>query len=351
MALCLAFVTCKEAKASAATSGAKDVIFYGYAFLSSMSIKKSLFHPHNRHQGQYDFDRLCQHSPTLLPFIHVDDQQQHRIDFADPLAVKALNAAILKADYGIDGWDIPAGQLCPPIPGRADYIHYLADVLRQSHQGKLPKKQHLTVLDIGTGASGIYPLLGVAEYGWRFVAADINPTSLEIVEHILARNNTYARQISLRLQPHANAIFDGVINDDDWFDLTMCNPPFHGSLAEAQEGTRRKWTNLNKEAHAESAAPVLNFGGQDAELWCPGGELAFIERMIKESARYASRCFWFTCLVSKSANLPVLKTRLKNIGVQDQREIAMAQGNKQSRFLAWTFLTPTQQAGWRKLRW
>ncbi len=316
-----------------------------------MSFKKIPFHPNNRHQGHYDFERLCLCYPLLTDFIIYLKDGEKSINFTDPIAVKTLNAAILKADYQINSWDIPEGQLCPPIPGRADYLHYLADLLRQSHQGKLPKNKHLTVLDIGTGASGIYPLLGVTEYGWHFIAVDINTASLCNIERILAMNPTHSSHISLRLQPDADAIFKHVIHDDDWVDITMCNPPFHASLAEAQEGTRRKWSNLNKKMLGSTDTPILNFGGQGAELWCPGGELAFIERMIRESVNFSSRCFWFTCLVSKSANIPPLKALLKRVGAQEYREISMAQGNKKSRFLSWTFLTSTQQAGWRKLRW
>ncbi|MBC3863535.1 23S rRNA (adenine(1618)-N(6))-methyltransferase RlmF [Undibacterium jejuense] len=309
------------------------------------------FHAKNRHQGQYDFARLTQASPALQGFITSNQHGGTSIDFSDPLAVKTLNAAILKSDYSIIGWDIPEGQLCPPIPGRADYIHYLADLLSHSNNGKYPKKKRLDVLDVGTGASGIYPLLGVAEYAWHFVAADINQDSLNNVRQILSTNQALSERITLRLQSDPNAIFKHIVSKDDWFDLTMCNPPFHISLAEAQAGTQRKWRNLGKVSTSDEAAPLLNFGGQGAELWCPGGELAFIERMIKESADIQGQCFWFTCLVSKSANLAPLKTALKRAQVYELREVNMAQGNKQSRFLAWTFLNPVQQAGWKKMRW
>lgn len=316
-----------------------------------MPSKNQPFHPANRHQGNYDFAHLTEVSADLLDYISLNDHGNTSIDFTDPTAVKALNAAILKAYYKIVDWNIPQGQLCPAIPGRADYVHYLADLLRVSNQGKLPKKHRLTVLDIGTGASGIYPLLGVADYGWTFVATDINPASLANIQNILAANPTFAAQITLRLQPDEKAIFRHIVTDDDWFDISMCNPPFHASLAEAQSGTQRKWNNLGKAQSTKNQAPLLNFGGQGAELWCPGGELAFIERMILESVAISGRCFWFSCLVSKSANLVPLKALLKRVHVQDLREIDMAQGNKQSRFLAWTFLTPTQQTAWKKLRW
>lgn len=313
--------------------------------------KSSKLHPRNRHQGRYDFARLVAADSALAVFVMRNEYGESSIDFADPVAVKALNRALLKSEYGILDWDIPEQQLCPPVPGRADYLHYLADLLTSTNKGVPPKKNLLSVLDIGTGANGIYPLIGVSEYGWQFTATDINAASLANVQRILNANPALAVRINLRLQPSANAIFNNIIVDDDWFDLSMCNPPFHTSMAEAQAGSQRKWNKLCKEKQADATTPILNFGGRDAELWCPGGELAFIERMITESASMPGRCFWFSTLVSKSDNLPALKAALKRVKALEIKEIAMSQGNKQSRFLAWTFLTPSQQAAWKKLRW
>ncbi len=302
-------------------------------------------HPRNRHQGRYDFARLTRADAALAGFLSINAHGEQGIDFADPAAVKTLNRALLKDSYGIAGWDIPEHNLCPPVPGRADYVHYLADLLAGSNQGQIPKKKTLQALDIGTGANCIYPLIGASEYRWQFVAADINPASLANAQAVLDANPALAQQITLRLQTSPNAIFKNIVRDDEWFDLSMCNPPFHASLKEAREGTQRKWQNLGKENAS------LNFGGQDAELWCPGGELAFIERMIKESAGIPTRCFWFTTLVSKSASLPGIYAALKLAKVHEHKTVAMSQGQKQSRLVAWTFLNPVQQAAWRKLRW
>lgn len=304
-------------------------------------------HPRNRHQGHYDFVRLSLANTDLNQYLLKNPSGETTIDFAGPQAVKALNRALLIDSYGIREWDIPATNLCPPVPGRADYLHHLADLLAASNQGKRPKKNNIQVLDIGTGANGIYPLIGAAEYGWQFVASDINPNSLANVEQILTANPPLAAKITLRLQADSRTIFHNIIREDDWFDLSMCNPPFHASKAEAQEGTQRKWQNLGKAQEGEN----LNFGGEDAELWCQGGEAAFIQSMIEESQAYATRCFWFTTLVSKSANLPTITKTLKQAKVQAHKTINMQQGQKQSRFVAWTFLSPVQQAAWAKLRW
>jgi len=306
-------------------------------------------HPRNRHQGRYDFQHLIQADATLGNFVHMNTYGEQSMDFADPAAVKALNRALLKDNYGIQGWDIPPHKLCPPVPGRADYLHYLADLLASSNGGVIPKGKSIQVMDIGTGANCIYPLIGHSEYGWRFVATDINANSLDYARTILDANPGLAQQVTLRLQPSPDAIFKNIIRDDEWFDLTLCNPPFHASQAAASAGTQRKWKNLGKQDAKTN--PGLNFGGQDAELWCIGGEEGFIQRMINESAQIPTRCFWFTTLVSKAASLPAIYAMLKQTGVKEQQTIAMSQGHKQSRLVAWTFLNPTQQAGWRKLRW
>ena len=325
------------------------------------SLSTGKLHPRNRHQGRYDFPQLIQAEPSLTAFVSVNAYGEKGIDFANPQAVLALNRALLKACYGIQHWDIPPYTLCPPIPGRADYVHYLADLLASSNAGIIPKTKVMQVLDIGTGANCIYPLIGVCEYGWHFVATDINPSSLTNAAAILAANPVLAQRVTLRLQTSAAAVFKGIIGDDDWFDATLCNPPFHASAAEAAAGTVRKWENLGlpkglpkglqKEAPPDRGKPGLNFGGQDTELWCPGGEAGFILRMIKESAALPTRSFWYTTLVSKSASLPSIYAALKAAKVQEHKTITMSQGQKQSRLVAWTFLNPVQQAAWRKLRW
>jgi 23S rRNA (adenine1618-N6)-methyltransferase len=258
--------------------------------------------------------------------VSVNAYGDESIDFANPLSVRALNRALLVHHYGIEGWKIPKQYLCPPIPGRADYLHYLADLLGQSEQ----RAEDVRVLDIGTGANCIYPLIGHRVYGWQFVGSDIDAAALANAQGILDANPGLNEAIKLRLQTSRKKIFPGVVQAGEVFDLVMCNPPFHSSLAEANSGTQRKWKNLGKKP-----AQALNFGGQGAELWCQGGEEAFVREMIVESVAVNSR--WFTSLISKSASLPGVYDALKNAGVTDTRTIEMAQGQKKSRLIAWTF--------------
>jgi 23S rRNA (adenine1618-N6)-methyltransferase len=291
-------------------------------------------HPRNRHAGGYDFARLVLTCPELGPFVGPAKHGGPSIDFADPAAVQALNRALLAEAYGIRGWDLPPGYLCPPIPGRADYLHHLADLLAEPKEGAIPRGAAVRVLDIGVGASAIYPLLGHREYGWSFVGTDLDGVALDAAARILTANPGLAAAIQLRRQPDRRAIFAGMVRPAERFDLTLCNPPFHGSLREAREAAQQKWRKMGRGGEGQAR----NFGGQGAELWCEGGEGGFIRRMITESTALRGQVRWFTTLVSSSATLPGLRRALREAGTSEVRIVPMAQGQKQSRFVAWTFL-------------
>lgn len=310
-----------------------------------MSVEKQELHPRNLHRSRYDFPVLTESSPSLRKFVHTNPYGDDSIDFSDPHAVKALNAALLKYFYSIDHWDIPADYLCPPIPGRADYIHYLADLLASVNGGLIPTGNHIKVLDTGVGANCIYPIIGHQSYGWKFVGSDIDQRALTSATNIAAMNISLREDLSFRLQHSPSYIFKGIVKPGEFFDLTLCNPPFHSSAAEAQMGSQRKVRNLGKQKGKEV---VLNFGGQHGELWCRGGEVEFIRNMVKESAAIATQCVWFTSLVSKSAHLPMVYEALMRVGAVEVKTVAMAQGQKQSRFVAWTFLSAVQLEDWRK---
>ncbi|MEG0645518.1 MAG: 23S rRNA (adenine(1618)-N(6))-methyltransferase RlmF [Cetobacterium sp.] len=289
-------------------------------------IKKGDLHPNNPHKGRYDFKILIEKLPELKSFIIKNPIGEDTIDFSDNQAVICLNKALIKTYYNIDNWDIPAGFLCPPIPGRADYIHYIADLLT--------KKKNINVLDIGTGANCIYPIIGSQTFGWNYTASDIDPKSIKNAQKIIDSNENLKNKVKLKLQKDRNHIFVGVIEKNDRFDLTMCNPPFHSSLEDALKANQRKVDNLNK--GNKNIQKGLNFGGQKAELWCPGGERLFLKKMAKESAIFASQVYYFTSLISNKENVkPTIKV-LEKLGAKCQ-VLEMSQGQKISRVLAWTF--------------
>jgi len=310
--------------------------------------EKASLHPRNRHQGRYDFPALIKSTPELAKFVIINPYGKESIDFASPDAVRVFNRALLKAFYGIAHWDIPADYLCPPVPGRADYVHFLADLLASGNEGEIPRGAPVKVLDIGMGANCVYPLIGYSDYRWHFLGSDIDATAIAAAKAII-QSNGLNKAIQVRQQANRKHILLGLLDSAERFDLTMCNPPFHASLEEATRGSTRKWRALGK-ADPKRKLPVLNFGGQAAELWCEGGEARFVTQLISESAQVGQQVLWFSTLVSKASNLPAIQAALKKAGALESQVVEMSQGQKQSRFVAWTFQTKEQQQAWRE-RW
>lgn len=305
-------------------------------------------HYRNVHRLGYDFEKLSAGTPDLVRFVHINKHGVKTIDFSDPKAVKILNKALLNYFYKIDYWNIPENYLCPPVPGRAEYIHHLADLLAGNNQDILPEGNVINALDIGVGANCIYPIIGVVEYGWKFVGSDIDPVAIQSAQQIVSKNVILNNKIECRSQTNSSAIFKGIIRDEELFDITLCNPPFHSSLEEASLGTNRKWKNLGIKKSNNS---LLNFGGQGAELWTEGGERSFLYNMVKESEVFKSNCLWFTTLVSKKETLPGVYKSLGKVGAHEVRTINMSLGQKVSRIVAWTFKDKIQQKAWRDQRW
>ena len=307
-----------------------------------MSAEKSNLHTRNLHRNPYDFGQLISCVPELKHYVFENSYHNLTINFSIPKAVKLLNKALLQSFYDVKNWDIPNENLCPPIPGRADYIHYIADLLA-SNSKEIPKGLSIKGLDVGTGANLVYPLIAHQIYGWEMLGTDIDQKSLANGQKILDSNPDFSENIQLKLQPESNFIFKNILNSKDKFTFSMCNPPFHDSEESAMKGNLRKEKNLKK---SKIQKPNLNFGGQQSELWCEGGELSFISKMIEESALYSTQILWFTCLVSKKENLFKLNSLLKKAKVIDVKTIEMSQGQKVSRILAWTFVPQQERNNW-----
>ena len=295
---------------------------------------KAKLHPRNLHRGRYDLELLVESCPELEPFVILNDYGDASVDFFNPASVKMLNKALLQHYYGIVFWEIPPDYLCPPIPGRADYIHHIADLLLEENGGKIPEDKEVKVLDIGVGANCVYPIIGVHEYGWTFVGSEIDEVAIASANEIIAKNPHLTEKVEIRLQKNPKLFFQEIIKRGEQFDLVICNPPFHTSKSAAQSEARRKVKNLKGE---EVENPVLNFGGQSNELWCMGGEEKFVGDMVEQSVHVAKSVVWFSALISKQLHLNSIYSALKKAKATEVRTIRMGQGNKVSRIVAWTF--------------
>ena len=313
---------------------------------------KTKMHSNNRHRERYDLPLLVKSHPELGQYVRPNKYGDDSIDFANPAAVKTLNTALLMHYYDLKYWEIPEGYLCPPVPGRADYLHHASDLFSAINFGKVPKGEKFRVLDIGVGANCIYPIVGVKEFGWKFIGSDIDEVAIASAQKIVDNNENLKDKIDLRLQTNKRDIFHGILEKDDRVELVVCNPPFHASAEDAHEATMRKVNNLKRKDHKgfrkkkEEEKPVLNFGGQSNELWVEGGEKRFLKDMIRSSKKFPENVFWFTALVSKENTLRGLYESLRAARATDVRTIPMGTGNKSTRILAWTFQTREGQRTW-----
>ena len=284
-------------------------------------------HPDNPFEKEYNFNGLIQSHPKLSEFIIVGKSDRKSIDFGDSKAIIALNTALLKRTFDVN-WELKPGHLCPALPGRLDYLIHVKDLL------DAPSEKPITMLDIGTGASLIYPLLATAAFDWNCTASEVDIDSIEFAKKLLLLNPNL-KTTTLRNQRFKSKIFHHVMEENDYFDLVVCNPPFYKTQSEAEQRNIRKNKNLHNN---ESISH--NFGGHSNELWYKGGEEAFIKTMASESASYGSQVGWFTCLISNSEHVKILKRYVRKANPTELRVVEMEQGNKKSRFIAWTFKTP-----------
>ncbi|WP_458627365.1 23S rRNA (adenine(1618)-N(6))-methyltransferase RlmF [Winogradskyella sp. PC D3.3] len=308
---------------------------------------KSELHPRSQHRSRYNFDALIKSSPELAKYVAPNTYGDDSVDFFNPAAVKALNKALLIHHYGLDYWDIPEHYLCPPIPGRADYIHNIADLLKGDGT-VIPKGNHIKGLDIGVGANCIYPIIGQHEYGWSFIGSDTDEAAIISAKTIEQKNYKLRSTLEIRRQDKANNFFYDILKPEEKVDFTICNPPFHASAEDAQKASLKKQRNLKGKRPNKA---LLNFGGQHNELWTKGGEARFVKDMIYESKHFGKQCYWFTSLISKEATLKPTYKVLDKVNATVVKTIEMGQGHKISRFIAWTFLTEQEQNDWIQERW
>lgn len=306
------------------------------------SLVKHRHHLRNRFKERYDLEDLVKYEPGLANYI-VDTKGGKSVDFSNSNAVRLLNRSLLKSAYGIKYWDLPEDSLSPPIPGRLDYVHAAADLLIGEETPIEDVTQDFTVLDIGTGASLIYPILFHYEYGWKSVATDINPASLNSAQTIIDQND-FNPSIKLSRQKTGDNFFESIVEENMRFDLVVCNPPFFKNQEEAQAATRRKNRNIHGKKVDET---VRNFKGLDKELIYPGGEKKFLSGMIRESVRFKNQILWFSSLVSNKSLVSHVKSEMAMAKPDEWGVKDLSHGNKASRMVYWSFETGNRRSSFK----
>ncbi|KAK8081049.1 hypothetical protein PG997_008867 [Apiospora hydei] len=258
------------------------------------------------------------------------------LDFTDPAAMMQLTKTLLKRDFGLQ-IELPNDRLCPPVPNRHNYILWLKSLLDTSsptYADAYEPERKVTGLDVGTGASAVYPLLGCAQRpAWSFIATDIDAQSLACARRNVALNGLGSRiRVVARKDGGASLIpLDELDGEGDGtpqkIDFVMTNPPFYESEAE-----------LRQLAAQKALPPASACTGAPHEMVCEGGEVGFIQRLIDESLVLRERVQWYTAMVGKQSSLGVAVDRLRARGIDNYAVAQFVQGHKTRRWaVGWSF--------------
>ena len=298
---------------------------------------RSKMHERNRYREcPPDFVLLASTRPGLRQHL-VGHGAWATLNWQEPVACIELTKALLEADFGLS-WDLPVDRLCPTIPQKLNYIHWVEDLVSLSPEAA---GSSVRGIDVGTGASCIYPLLGAAMHPeWRFVATEVDPRSHASATANVARNGLQTRIAVRTADPAAATVLRGPwldepsagaaasAADDDAgttpllqqrYTFCMCNPPFFTSMDEA------------------ASNPSTACRGQEIEMVTPGGEVAFVGRMIEDSMHLREEIRWYTSMLGRKNSLRELLAKLRQAGIVNVRTTEFFQGKTTRWAIAWSF--------------
>ncbi|KAJ8377564.1 hypothetical protein AAFF_G00255820 [Aldrovandia affinis] len=287
-----------------------------------MALNKSM-HPRNRYKDKPpDFAYLASKYPEFQQHVHTNLTGRVGLNFKDPEAVRALTCTLLKEDFGLS-IEIPLERLIPTVPLRLNYIHWVEDLI--GGQGHTPTRRGI---DIGTGASCIYPLLGATMNGWFFLATEVDDICFNYAKKNVEHNGL-SELIKVVKVPQKTLLMDALKEESALvYDFCMCNPPFFANQLEAK--------GVNSRNSRRAPPSSVNTGGV-TEIMAEGGELEFVKRIIHDSLQLKRRLRWYSCMLGKKCSLAPLKEELRKQGVAKVTHTEFCQGRTMRWALAWSF--------------
>ncbi|XP_057631346.1 RNA N6-adenosine-methyltransferase METTL16 [Chionomys nivalis] len=289
-----------------------------------MALSKSM-HARNRYKDKPpDFAYLASKYPDFKQHIQINLNGRVSLNFKDPEAVRALTCTLLREDFGLS-IDIPLERLIPTVPLRLNYIHWVEDLIGHQDSDKSTLRRGI---DIGTGASCIYPLLGATLNGWYFLATEVDDMCFNYAKKNVEQNNL-SDLIKVVKVPQKTLLMDALKEESEIiYDFCMCNPPFFANELEAQ--------GVNSRNSRRPPPSSVNTGGI-TEIMAEGGELEFVKRIIHDSLQLKKRLRWYSCMLGKKCSLAPLKEELRIQGVRKVTFTEFCQGRTMRWALAWSF--------------
>ncbi|XP_031208895.1 RNA N6-adenosine-methyltransferase METTL16 [Mastomys coucha] len=289
-----------------------------------MALSKSM-HARNRYKDKPpDFAYLASKYPDFKQHIQINLNGRVSLNFKDPEAVRALTCTLLREDFGLS-IDIPLERLIPTVPLRLNYIHWVEDLIGHQDSDQTTLRRGI---DIGTGASCIYPLLGATLNGWYFLATEVDDMCFNYAKKNVEQNNL-SDLIKVVKVPQKTLLMDALKEESEIvYDFCMCNPPFFANQLEAK--------GVNSRNSRRPPPSSVNTGGI-TEIMAEGGELEFVKRIIHDSLQLKKRLRWYSCMLGKKCSLAPLKEELRVQGVPKVTFTEFCQGRTMRWALAWSF--------------
>ncbi|XP_062071729.1 RNA N6-adenosine-methyltransferase METTL16 isoform X1 [Lepus europaeus] len=289
-----------------------------------MALSKSM-HARNRYKDKPpDFAYLASKYPDFKQHVQINLNGRVSLNFKDPEAVRALTCTLLREDFGLS-IDIPVERLIPTVPLRLNYIHWVEDLIGHQDSDKSTLRRGI---DIGTGASCIYPLLGATLNGWYFLATEVDDMCFNYAKKNVEKNNL-SDLIKVVKVPQKTLLMDALKEESEIiYDFCMCNPPFFANQLEAK--------GVNSRNPRRPPPSSVNTGGV-TEIMAEGGELEFVKRIIHDSLQLKKRLRWYSCMLGKKCSLAPLKEELRIQGVPKVTYTEFCQGRTMRWALAWSF--------------
>ena len=269
-----------------------------------------------------DFLTLIKEFPELKKYIlkqNEDNEAEFQFDWSNNELSLLMDKSILNYYFNIKYYDIPKGFLIPPIPSRINYINLINSIITKLINDIDIK--NIIGIDIGTGANIIYPILGYSIYKWKFICTEINKEAYNNAKLILQKNNL-ENNINIIKQNNKDNIFISILNRENKYIFSMCNPPYYNYENEIKLEDKKRDNEYNFD-----------------EIYYKNGEYGFFQRYFEESICYKNNVFLYTILIGKKINAENIYDKLSSyndiIKIYNMQKILT--GNNVRYIIYWSF--------------
>uniref|UniRef100_A0A8D8MEI4 Methyltransferase-like protein 16 n=1 Tax=Cacopsylla melanoneura TaxID=428564 RepID=A0A8D8MEI4_9HEMI len=316
-----------------------------------MSFNKYM-HPRNRYVVPPNFKQLAIEYPEFRKHLQQDLSGKLKFNFHDAEALRIFSTTLLHKDFGLTV-DIPPHCLVPTLPLRLNYILWIEDLL-QANQFEGP----VHGIDIGSGASCVYPLLACHTNSWSMLALECDPVSVDYARRNVQQNNLQELISVKHTSSSDNSHLESYLEPNVSYTFTMCNPPFFASsddlnwehgrekndskqLESGKQDIDCDESSLNKRNRSRNRnkrrkPPPNAQTGNKTELIAQGGEVSFVEKMIQDNIHLRQIKIFTTMLGHKSSFIRVKQFLMEHPLVKQVSSTEFCQGNTMRWGLAWT---------------